>query len=150
MPALAAAFLPRLSSLAHLSPDAAVLLATAGLCLIFLELNRPGLVLPGAGGLLVLLLAAAVLLRYPFRGWAIALLVLSTATLLGNLWRRLPLWMLGSATLGLAAAARFLVSPGADRQVHTAVALPCGVAIGGLGAALSRVALRARRAKRVN
>ncbi len=144
------AFSSSLGALAHLSPDAAILLATAGLCLIFLELNRPGSILPGAVGLLLVLLAASVLLRYPLQAWAEALMLLSTAILLGNLWRSVPLWLLGFAALGLGAASRFLVSAGADRQVHMAVALPCGIAVGGLGAFLSRVAFRARRAKRVN
>ncbi len=150
MDLLFALFLPSLRGLRGASPDAAVVLAAVGVCLIFLELNRPGSILPGAVGLLLVLLAVSALSRSAIQPWALVLLLGSAGALLLNVWYKVQLWLLVLATLTLTAGIRFLVPPMGARGVHTPVALACGVAVGALGAFLSRVALRARRAKRVN
>ncbi len=53
----------QLSRLSHLSPDAALLVLTLGLLLIYVELNRPGWIVSGAVGLLAVLFAVASLAR---------------------------------------------------------------------------------------
>lgn len=136
--------------LQRLSPDECVLLATLGFALILLELNRPGLIVSGAAGLLMVLLAAAGLRPFPLSSFAIGLLTLAVVVLALNLWLQVPVWLLALATAGLCAGLRVLVSPGNAETVHLPVALACGTASGTAAAYLSRVALRARRAKQVN
>ena len=51
-------------TLAHsLSADQAILLFTLGIALIYVELNRPGWIIPGALGLLATLLALAAMVQ---------------------------------------------------------------------------------------
>ena len=45
--------------LAQLSPDAALGMLTVGILLVYVELNRPGVVVPGAVGLTAVLFAVA-------------------------------------------------------------------------------------------
>ena len=141
---------PFFAWMADLGPNGAVLLATAGLLLIFLELNRPGLVLPGAVGLLAILLAAAAISRYPLQGWALTLLALAFATLLCNVWLKLPLWLLSLCAIAMVVALHFLLQTNAASEVTWSVATLSGLVVGVLGSFLSRVALRARRAKAVH
>ena len=136
--------------LEHASPDAAVLLLTVGLALIAVELNRPGMILPGAGGLLVVLCGAYALQGEPLTAWALGLVLLAAGVLLANLYAKVPLPVLLLATGALAAGLRFLVGSPGQQQVHLGTAVVCGLSLGAAGAFLSRVALRARRAKRVN
>ena len=133
-------------ALLHLTPNLALFTATAGICLIFLELNRPGLILPGALGLLLALCAIAALLRYQFTSWAVLLLITSAALLAVNLYRLLPLWVVMAITVALIVSLRFLVNP----HPGMAMALTCGTLLGVLAAALSRIALRARQAKAIH
>lgn len=144
------AVLPAAAWMATLGPNGAVLLATAGLVLIFLELNRPGLIVPGSVGLLAVLFAAAAITQYPLQRWALALLAFLFVALVSNLWLRLPLWSLAAAALALVAGLRSLVQPHSVIGVTWPVAAGCGLTIGVLGSFLSRVALRARRAKAVH
>ena len=139
-----------LASVADLPTNAAVLLATASLCLIALELNRPGLILPGALGLLLLLLAAAALLSRPLRLWAAGMLVLAVGGFALNLWKRLPAPVLALLIAAVPLGLRFLVRPPRAGGVHPAIAALCGLTLGLLGASLSRIAFRARRLKAVN
>ncbi len=138
------------AALLRASPDAAVMAGTLGIFLIFLELNRPGRILPGAFGLLLVLLAASALGGHGVELWPALLLLASTLVLLLNLVWRLPLWLLTVAVAGLCFGMRLLLRPGLDAQVHIPVAVCCGLVLGASGAFLSRVAVRARRAKRVN
>ena len=135
---------------ASLSPNRAIVIATTGICLIFLELNRPGRVIPGALGLTLLLLAAAALSHHQLQPAALVLLLLSSGTLTANLWRQLPSWLGGAAILAFALSLRFLIPECAYPHVLTSTALTCGLAIGLLGTARSRIALRARRLKAVH
>lgn len=130
-----------------LTPDEAVGLGTAGICLGLVEFNRPGRILPGALGLLLVLLGAAPLIHPGVRPWAALLLACSVLVLVANAWRRLPLWMLASATLALAISLRFLLAERAASTVHTPVAVVCAAVLGTLGGALTRIAYRARRSK---
>ncbi len=137
-------------TIAALSPNHAVILATIGLCLIFLECNRPGRILPGALGLALLLLATASLLHHPLQPAALSLLLLASATLAANLWKDLSVWLAVPVSAALTFGLRFLIPESVNPHINTATSLTCGLAIGLLGTFLSRVALRARRLKAVH
>ena len=132
---------------AHLAPDDAVLLGALGVCLGFVECNRPGRIVPGALGLRLFLFASASLLPLGVRGVAVLFLASSAAVLAANLWRMLPTALLLAAVLGLIAGLRFLVPAGAADHVHTVTAVLAGTVVGTPGAALSRIAFCARRSK---
>ena len=129
------------------NPDLAVVIAALGVCLVFVELNRPGRILPGALGLLLTLLAAGNLLAGGVRPWAAFLLLGCAALGLLNVWRRLPLALLLPSGLASMVGLRFLELPGCDPHVHTAVAVLCGGVLATLSTSLARVAYRARCAK---
>ena len=129
------------------SPDLAVLTATLGLGLIFLECNRPGRILPGASGLLLTLLATARLLHVGIRPWAAALLFAVVGTFLVNLRTALPTTLLGAASLTAVLALRFLVPPGNASPVPLWLAIVCAGLLCPSAAILTRIAHRAHRAK---
>lgn len=141
---------PTFAWMASVGPNGAVLIATAGVLLIFLELNRPGLVLPGALGLLAVLFAAATISRNPLQGWALALIALASATLLSNVWLKVPRWLLATGALAMAVGLHFLLRASLTGEVTWPVACVSALLIGVPGSLLSRVALRARRAKAVH
>ena len=130
-----------------LSPDGAVAVASLGLLLIYVELNRPGRILPASFGLLLLLLASGALFRLGMELPSALLLLAMVSVALLNLYRRLPLWLLLLGTGGWIVSLRFLVRPRGASFVHTPVALLCGGGLGLLSAFLTRIAYRARRAK---
>lgn len=63
--------------LALMNPNLCVLLLTLGLLLIYLEINTPGVVVPGVTGVLLVLLSIYGLSRLPLNLYGIALCVLS-------------------------------------------------------------------------
>jgi membrane-bound serine protease (ClpP class) len=142
---------PRLQSL---SPDAAVGLGTLGVCLGLVEFNRPGRVLPGAVGLLLLLLASASLAAMPggqpgtaLRPVSVLSLMAAGATLARNAWRPIPWPILIGASLILVASLRWLLRSTCPHPIHADVAVPCGLLVAALSIFLTRIAFRARRAK---
>ncbi|HEY5382923.1 MAG TPA: hypothetical protein VIJ65_11765 [Acidobacteriaceae bacterium] len=136
-----------LSSLANLTPDAAVLLLTLGLALIAFEFNRPGLILPGASGLLLSLLAVAILVHRHPKLAALALLIASSVTLLLQLRLRLPLWAVALSTLALIAGFIRLFPTTSQLHVHPAAAIPCCLFLAAGTTVLTRLARRARQNK---
>jgi membrane-bound ClpP family serine protease len=128
--------------LANLTPDAAIIILTLGLALIALEVNRPGLVLPGAIGLLLTLLSCAVLVHDKPDPLSIGLFVSAAGILLLQLRCRVPLWILClGAIAGVVGLARIL--PG----IHPATALVCGLLLAVGTTVLTRLAHRARQNK---
>lgn len=138
-----------MSSVVPSTPNQAVVVGTLGFCLILIEFNRPGTILPGAIGLLLLLLGIASLSHHPPQAWAVCVFVSSMFLLLVSLRYRVAAWLLVCAALGLCAGLRGLEPKGPD-EVALQVALPCGLLSGALSAVLAQIALRARRAKRIN
>jgi membrane-bound serine protease (ClpP class) len=134
----------------YLAPDSAILLLTLGLLLIYVELNRPGWIFPGACGLLLALLSIGSLLRLDLSLVAIALLATATALLLLDLLRPTPVLVAVAATLALVLGLDHLVFGPAPLQVHAAVAILCGLLLGGGTSILTRIARRARANKAVN
>jgi membrane-bound serine protease (ClpP class) len=136
--------LPLLSTL---SPNIAVLLLTLGFALIALELNRPGLILPGAAGLLLALLSIASLLRFHPSAEALLEIVASMALLLLQ-FRRTALWIVAcSATIVLTLGLVSLLPPTAGLEVSPWIAVPCGLFLGVGITVLTRIARRARQNK---
>jgi membrane-bound ClpP family serine protease len=130
--------LPLLSAL---PPNAAVLLLTLGLTLIAIELNRPGMVLPGTLGLLIVLLSFAAILREHPQPMALALLFASATILLSQLRCSVRLWIV---CLGTAAGiAGFAFLP----RVGWFIAALCGLLLGAGTTLLTRIARRARQNK---
>ena len=135
---------------AKVGPDGVVWLMTFGVGLIFVELNRPGRVIPGTCGLLLVLLMGHRLAEFPLQGWAVTAAVVLALGLLTNAWRPLPLPVLGVLALGLGIAVRLLVRPGLEGEVDSATAIVCGGGIGVLAAGLTQIARRARRLKAID
>jgi membrane-bound serine protease (ClpP class) len=150
----------------HLSPSAAVLLFTLGLALIYVELNRPGRVVPGAMGVLATLYAvAAFLLRGSASAPGLVLLALGFGLLGLDLLapyllapyllapdRLLPRSGLvaGLATAALAGGFLLLVHAAPFSTVPGTIALICGLVLGVGTSALTRIARRARVNKAVD
>ena len=128
------------------SPDAAIIALTAGLALIALELNRPGLVLPGASGLLLALLSAASLAHHEIRPWAALLLLAAAVVMLLQLRRTLPPWTAIPTVLTLIAGFQWLTPP-PSLAIRTAIAVLCGITLGTGITVLTRIARRARQNK---
>lgn len=134
-----------LTGFAHLSPDVALAVLTVGLLLIYVELNRPGWIVPGAVGLIGTLFAIASLTRVELNPGAIALVCTAAALLVLDLLRR-PQWIVAlAATLALVLGFGHLVAPGAGgMRIHPATAVACGLVLGGCTSILTRIARRAR------
>jgi len=138
--------LPLLSSL---SPNAAVLLLTLGVLLIAVEMNRPGLVLPGTCGLLLSLLAwASLAAHHPSRQsvlWVLTLLVLLVWSMRCSKAAR---WLAAVAfTSGLIVAIGELLPGGSGAKISPWAALLSGLLLGGGTSVLTRIARRARQNK---
>jgi membrane-bound serine protease (ClpP class) len=126
-----------------LSPGAAVLLLTGGTLLIYLELNRPGAIVPGALGLLACLLALNRLVRLPLNPFALTLLLSAVALLSLDLVRPTPIPVAVAATLALVLGLRGLLS-NPDQPLAISVAVGCGLVLGITTSLLTRIARRAR------
>jgi membrane-bound serine protease (ClpP class) len=133
--------------LTALSPNAAILILTAGLALVALELNRPGSILPGAVGLLLALLAAANLSQHRPRPEPVLEFVVSMVLLLLQA-RRPLLWIIpASATILLILSMSTLFPATVQPGISPWVALLCGVFLGTGTTVLTRIAQRARQNK---
>ena len=138
-----------LARLAHLGPDAALLVLTLGVLLIYVELNRPGWVVAGAVGLTATLFAVASLGRLGVNPGAVAL-VGTAVVLLGMGLRRRTLVVVDvGATLGLVLGfAKLVRGPGVG--INAGMAVGCGLVLGGSTSILTRIARRARANKELD
>jgi len=112
-----------LGVLARLGPDSALLVLTLGVLLIYVELNRPGWVVPGAVGLTAALFAVASMGRSGVNPGAGALVLDVAATL--------------ALVLGFLHLTR-------DAEIGPGLAVGCGLILGGASSILARIARRAR------
>jgi membrane-bound serine protease (ClpP class) len=124
-----------------LTPTTAILILTAGILLIYWEINRPGLILPGALGLLASLVALASLIRHG-NSLTTVLVVTAVALLLLDLLRPTHIFISLAATVAL--------TLGFFSIAHTPAAVLCGILLGLGTTGLTRIARRARHNKRVN
>jgi membrane-bound serine protease (ClpP class) len=131
-----------------LSPDAVLLFLTLGVALIYVEMNRPGSILPGAAGMLLTLLSVAALGRLPLAWWAVVLGLTGIALLVLDLLRPTSRLVATGATLALVLGFMHLVTGPAP--IHSWVAVPCGILLGAGTSILTRIARRARANKAVD
>jgi membrane-bound serine protease (ClpP class) len=133
-----------------LNPDVAIVLLTVGLLLVYMELNSPGAVLPGALGLTLTLIAAGSLFRNGPGATGLVLVVTGAALLLLDLLRPTPPMVAAAATLSLIGGLYRLPSEPGSTWLHAVIALVCGLVLGIGTAALTRIARRARANKAVD
>jgi membrane-bound serine protease (ClpP class) len=129
-----------------LSPTAALLLLTLGIALIYVELNRPGSILPGALGLLATLLSIAALANHHPALPAVLLCCTAIALLALDLYRPTPLLLAIAATLALILGFMRLF----PESIPLWISAPCGALLGTGTSLLTRIARRARANKAVN
>ena len=135
--------------LANLSPNAAILLFTLGILLTAVEMNRPGMVIPGAAGLLLSLLAAASLAaHHPAKEavlWTASLVVL----LMWNMRRSTMVrWLAAVAfTSGLIVSIAKLLPAASGARISVWAAVLSGLILGAGTTVLTRIAQRARQNK---
>lgn len=130
------------------NPNLALLLLFAGVLLVYLEFNRPGLVIPGSLGAVFVLTAVYALSQLPIRPLGL-LLILSALTLI-ILDLKFPTQ--GILTVGGIAAVYFgllilIDSTRPELRIRPVLALALCTSFGVLTAILLRLALRARRQK---
>ena len=122
-------------------------LATGGALLVALECNRPGRVVPGAAGLLLLLLGVNRLRVFAGAGdGPLWLALMGLAMIAGVRWRLLY-GVPGVLGTGLLAVALIGLARRSGGELGAAPAGCCGVLLGGVGTWLMMVAGRAWRAK---
>ncbi len=130
------------------TPDNAVLTFTVGLLLIFVECNLPGMVAPGATGLLLVLAASYGLASPPLR--PAALVSIFSAGCVLALSAKVPAKGFSAAlgTASLIYGLWHLIAWTASRTgVHPVVAISAGLTLGVAGSLLGRVAEVARQNK---
>ncbi len=131
-----------------MTADSAVLLLTAGFGLVYLELNRPGRVIPGALGLLAVLLALAALGHEGVNLEGILLILAGATVLAADLVRPTPILFAIAATAALCVGLRGVTALGISTPVSWPVAIGCGLLLGAGTSVLTRLARRARVNKR--
>jgi len=118
--------------------DIALIALTLGILLLYIELNRPGRVLPGAIGLLLALLAMPSLFANGIHSVALPVLLGASVVLLAlGLRRKVHILVSVAATLGLILSFNAI-------EGDTALAIPCGLSLGVTSSLLANIARRAR------
>lgn len=117
-----------------------LLALTVGLLLIYIELNRPGRVIPGALGLLLVLMGCARLWMAHPRPVALLLVATAAVLLAIDLVRGTHVAISVAAALALVLGFRELLT----RPIGWMASILCGVGLAGTTAMLTRIARRAR------
>ena len=123
-------------------PSTTLLLLTAGLLLVTVEFNRPGLILPGAAGLLATLVAVASAAKRPHAPLVLPLLAVAAVAFARDARRPHPL-LVATGALSLVAAYGIEAAP-ARAAASLALALGCAALVAVTTAILARIAHRAR------
>lgn len=130
------------------SPTLALLLLFAGILLIYIEFHRPGIVLPGTLGTILVLTSIYAFNQFPIRPTSL-LLILTSFTLIA-LELKFPSYGLLTAA-GIAALTlgtlNLIDSPLPELRIDPVVALATCTSFGVLTAVLLRLAIRARHQK---
>ncbi|HEY4047735.1 MAG TPA: nodulation protein NfeD [Acidobacteriaceae bacterium] len=131
-------------------PNLAVVILVIGALLIYMEFNTPGTVVPGALGTILVLLALFSLNLLPVRYTSVMLMVAAIALIV------MEAKFGGHGVLATAGIASFIIgaltlvaSPIPELRVHLGTAMATGIAFGVITAFLVRLAVRARRSKRL-
>lgn len=134
--------------LAMMNPNLSVLLLTLGLLLIYLEINTPGVVIPGVAGVLLVLLSIYALSRLPLTLHGAAFCVVAILLLALEAKMKRHGWL---ATVGVVCMvvglAHLVDGPLPELQVSWGTALGAGLGFGGVTASLLVLGLEARRSK---
>jgi membrane-bound serine protease (ClpP class) len=128
-------------------PDCLLLTFTIGIFLIYVELNRPGRILPGAFGLLLVLVSVARITTLQLRSDAFLLLLPAILLLMFELIYPIPTLVAVSAVIALAAGLYLLLQNSPPSPITAVV---CGFVLGAGTSVLTRIARRARANKAVN
>jgi membrane-bound serine protease (ClpP class) len=129
-------------------PNVALVTLLIGILLIYLECNRPGIVLPGCLGALLVLLSVHTLRQVPLRPAALAFATAGTGLILLELAVRARNLLAATGILTLAFALATLPQPFTKQRVHLSIAIVVALGYGVPTLWLARIALRARRNKR--
>ncbi len=133
---------------ALMNPDLTVLLLALGGLLLYLEVNTPGGVVPGAAGLLLVLLAMYALYHMPLRWEGLLLLTAAGLLLLAEAHFQRGMVFALLAMFTLVVGLRLLVkAPIAELEVNWGTAIGAGIGFGGVTAGLLLLGLKARRYK---
>jgi membrane-bound serine protease (ClpP class) len=128
-------------------PDFAVLLFIIGALLVYLEFNVPGTIVPGALGVLFILLALFAFNLLPIRHTAVLLLIAAVALILLEVKFSSHGLLALAGTLSLIFGLLTLVDGPPELRVHTSTALAAGLTFGGITFVLAWLGLKARRNK---
>ncbi len=134
--------------LALMNPDLSVLLLTLGLLLMYLEVNTPGTIVPGAAGILLVLLAAYALQLLPLSVIGLVLCAVALLLLLleAVLARNGVLATVGIVVLVFGLGI-LVDGPLPQLQVSWGTAIGAGLGFGGVTASLIVLGMEARRTK---
>lgn len=141
-PSLREGLLTRLAN-----PDLAVLLLILGVLLVYLEFHVPGTVVPGALGVLCLLLALFAFNLLPIRHTAILLLIAALALILLEVKFSSHGLLAFAGMVSLIFGLLTLVDGPPELRVHTSTALAAGLSFGAITFILATLGLKARRNK---
>jgi membrane-bound serine protease (ClpP class) len=141
-PSLRESLLTRLAN-----PDLAVLLLVVGFLLVYLEFNVPGTVVPGALGVLCVLLALFAFNLLPIRHTAVLLLIAALGLILLEVKFSSHGLLALAGTLCLIFGLLTLVDGPPELRVHTSTALAAGLTFGAITFVLAWLGLKARRNK---
>jgi len=131
-----------------MDPNLAVLIFLIGALLIYLEFNTPGTIVPGALGMLLVLLALFSLNLLPVHYASVMLLIASAVLVLLEAKFGGHGVLAGAGILCLVLGTLTLIDgPIAELRVSPATAISVGVAFGLITFLLVRLAVRARRGK---
>ena len=131
-----------------MNPDLSVLLLTLGLLLIYLEVNTPGTVVPGAAGVLLVLLAFFALHMLPLNALGVFLCVIAVLFLMLEARYSTHGLLATAGILSLVVGLGILVDgPLPQLQVAWGTAIGAGIGFGGVTATLMVLGLESRRAK---
>jgi membrane-bound serine protease (ClpP class) len=134
----------------QLTPDAAICLLTFGILLVYLELNRPGYIVPGCLGLFAILFSVAYFTHKSLYPPALLLIFSGIALLSVSLVRPQPLILAVAATMAVTLGLSYLVAQGPDTSRHLTISICCGLILGTGTSLLTRIARRARANKAVD
>jgi len=131
------------------NPDAAVVALFAGILLVYFECNRPGTIVPGCLGAVLILLSVNALTHLALRPAGLGAIAAGFSLLLLELARPARNLSALLGTVAICAGLATLVQPFAAARVHPSTALFTGIGFSASTLWLGKVAVQARRNKRL-
>jgi membrane-bound serine protease (ClpP class) len=128
-------------------PDIAVLLLIMGVLLIYIEFHVPGTIVPGALGVLCVLLALFAFNMLPIRHTSVLLLIAAAALILLEVKFSSHGLLAIAGTISLIFGLLTLVDGPPELRVHVSTAIAAGLTFGVITFTLAYLGLKARRNK---